>query len=544
MRAVQHTLFLMIFFFGNLTLFSQNVLWEKSLGGKHIEYLTDAVPTADYGFILAGSSLSDKTGKHEQINQGDYDFWIWKMDEFGDPVWQRSYGGNGLDLLKVMKKTPDGGFILGGTSTSKTSGDKKEAGFALEDLWIIKLNAAGDEDWQITLGGLGADYLMSLEPTKDGGFVVGATSSSEAIDHKNGKSSAGFGGLDYWVIKLDKKGNIVWQKTFGGIFDDRLTAVVEYELGKYVVAGTSNSSQSGNRREALAGISDFWLVFLDENGAEEQQISIGGDLEDELTTLLVSKDGSLVLGGNSNSDVSLKKRAEQKKGTDFWLVKMKTDGEILWQETYNIAHQDKLISMVENPDLSLVLSGYAVPKLTPNPKEIKGKKEKGEHDFCLIKTDGKGKELWRKIVGSDGTDRLHKTIITRDGGYLLAGTSDGGRSKQKSSESMATDFWVVKLKDEEKHEVERANGLEAFPNPASNFVNVIISFEYESGSTTLYNIQGTVLQKFNITDRTIPFDLSNYPAGVYIAEVNALVLVEGKPENRRETIKIMKSSNQ
>jgi hypothetical protein len=105
-------------------------------------------------------------------------------------------------------------------------------------------------------------------------------------------------------------------------------------MGKYVVAGTSNSSQSGNRREALAGISEYWLVFLDETGEEEQQISIGGDLEDELTTLLVSKDGSLVLGGNSNSDVSLKKKAEQKKGTDFWLLKMKTDGEILWQETY------------------------------------------------------------------------------------------------------------------------------------------------------------------------------------------------------------------
>ena len=180
----------------HLNVMAQKVSWEKSLGGKHIEYLNDVVATSDYGFILAGSSLSDKSGKQEQFNQGDYDYWLWKMNEFGDPVWQRSYGGNGLDMLKVIKRTKDGGFILGGTSTSGVSGQKKEAGFALEDLWIIKLDAAGDEEWQITLGGLGEDYLNSIETTQDGGYIIGATSSSDILDHAHGKTANAFGGLD------------------------------------------------------------------------------------------------------------------------------------------------------------------------------------------------------------------------------------------------------------------------------------------------------------------------------------------------------------
>ncbi|WP_321539780.1 hypothetical protein [Flavobacterium piscinae] len=72
-----------------MRLFSQDILWEKSIGGKHADYLFDAVPTADYGFLLAGSSLSGKTGKKTDANQGDLDYWLWKMNEHGDLEWQK-----------------------------------------------------------------------------------------------------------------------------------------------------------------------------------------------------------------------------------------------------------------------------------------------------------------------------------------------------------------------------------------------------------------------------------------------------------------------
>jgi len=103
-----------------LTVYSQDILWEKSFGGVHAEYLFDAQPTADYGFILAGSSLSDKSGNKEENNQGDLDYWVWKMDENGNLDWQKSFGGNGFDLLQSIKNTRDGGFILAGTSSSSS----------------------------------------------------------------------------------------------------------------------------------------------------------------------------------------------------------------------------------------------------------------------------------------------------------------------------------------------------------------------------------------------------------------------------------------
>ncbi|TDO77769.1 hypothetical protein EV143_1031, partial [Flavobacterium chryseum] len=80
--------------------YCQDILWEKSYGGQHADYLFDAQPTADYGFILAGSSLSNKTGNKNDDNHGDLDYWIWKMNEKGDLDWQKSIGGSGFDLLQ------------------------------------------------------------------------------------------------------------------------------------------------------------------------------------------------------------------------------------------------------------------------------------------------------------------------------------------------------------------------------------------------------------------------------------------------------------
>ncbi|NLN25159.1 MAG: hypothetical protein GX163_05830 [Bacteroidetes bacterium] len=130
--------------FGFFLIYSSNaqeILWEKSYGGTHSEYLFDAIPTADYGFILAGSSLSGKSGNKAMASAGNFDYWIWKMDEKGDLDWQHSFGGSGTDHLNSIRSTSDGGYILAGTSNSPKDGDKKEESYGQEDFWIIKLNA-------------------------------------------------------------------------------------------------------------------------------------------------------------------------------------------------------------------------------------------------------------------------------------------------------------------------------------------------------------------------------------------------------------------
>ncbi|WP_291132369.1 T9SS type A sorting domain-containing protein [Flavobacterium sp. UBA7682] len=509
---------------------AQDILWEKSYGGKHADYLFDVVPTPDYGFLLAGSSLSKKTGNKTEDNRGDLDYWVWKMDEKGDLDWQRSFGGKGQDVLRSVLLTNDGGFLLAGSSQSSEGLDKKGKANGGNDFWIIKLNAAGVEEWQRTIGGSGQDELSTALKTLDGGFILAGSSSSGLSGDKKAKN---FGGLDYWVVKIDGKGTIVWQNTFGGIYNDELRSVALTEDGGYILGGSSNSPESGNKTERGLGQGDYWIVKLDDKGKLEWQKGIGGTSDDQLSVVCQTSEGNYILGGSSSSESSESKSKGNESGIDFWVVSIDKKLEILWQETYNISKVDVLTSLVENDDMTILLGGYGQGEPFKK-KELRGKRQedvgvvkKGTGDYVAIKISEKGEELWRKEVGSDGQDVLVKVIEVRDGGYLMAGTSKtiqtvDGRVKatgNKSSGKGSNDFWVVKLKDKQKIKPP-AKPVEAIPNPAMDYTNIIVGYEYTKGTATLVDISGHVLQQFKITDRTIPIDLTGLPEGIYIVNIS------------------------
>jgi type IX secretion system substrate protein len=492
------------------TAHSQDILWEKSYGGKHADYLSDVIPTADYGFILAGSSASGKNGNKTEINQGNLDYWVWKMDEKGEMDWQTSFGGSGIDFLQSIKLTSDGGFILAGTSNSVKGVQKNEECRGEEDFWIIKLDARGGEMWQKTIGGNGQEKLNSIIQTKDGGYLVGGSSSSDISGEKKEKNR---GNLDYWIVKLDKTGKIEWQKTYGGKQFDILKSVVQTNEGGYVLGGYSNSTASGDKSVSNIGAGDYWVIKTDDKGEMEWQRTIGGDKDDQLNTLIQLSDGAYVLGGNSNSGATNNK-SKGSKGTDFWVIKLDKKGEIIWQETYDYGKADVLTSIIENQDKTLLIGGYAQSEVMGTSKKDK----EGINDYIALKVNSKGEEIWNQTVGSNGEDLLKKLIETRDGGYLLAGTSKSKISRDKNTNKGSNDFWVVKLKDKDKPEKPKAP-IEAIPNPAQTYTNVIVGFEFDTGTATVYDLGGRQLQQFEIKDRTVPVDLSRYPEGIYIVEI-------------------------
>ncbi len=571
-----------------LTVYSQDILWEKSFGGVHAEYLFDAQPTADYGFILAGSSLSDKSGNKEENNQGDLDYWVWKMDENGNLDWQKSFGGNGFDLLQSIKNTNDGGFILAGTSSSNPLpviarnvangeaqvGAKKDSCRGVTDFWVIKLNAAGEEQWQRTLGGSGQDEVLTVFQTRDGGFMVGGSSSSspqpppkegeqatEGIVERTdlygnnnsningnekmgyakpdlyGKSEKSRGNMDYWIVKLDKNGELQWQKTYGGEYADLLRSMEQTKDGGYILGGYSNSPQSGEKADDIKGIGDYWILKIDAVGKIEWQQTYGGNGDNQLYAIHQTQDGGYIAGGNSNSTETLTAMGGRvSNGTDYWVIKMDENGGIVWSKTYDFGKVDILTSLVENKDHTYLVGGYSSSPLAPEGGTENHKKVKvpeGINDYIALKIDDSGEVLWEQTVGSDGEDILKKMIETRDGGYLMAGTSSGKASGDKKTAMGSNDFWVVKIKDKEKPLREKTTSIEAIPNPTASFTNIIIGYEFEKGTATVVDIAGRVLQQFPITSRTVPVDLSQYPDGVYIVNIKTKVQSDG--------VKIIKS---
>lgn len=525
-----------------LFIHSQDILWEKSYGGKNADYLFDAQPTADNGFILAGSSLSGKTGTKTASNNGDLDYWVWKMDANGKLDWQKSLGGSGFDLLQSIKGTRDGGFILAGTSSSNQGMDKQLDSKGLSDFWVVKLDAKGQEQWQQTVGGSGQEDLLTVIPTRDGGYLLGGSSSSAktvisatttlktqstAKEDLTLKTESTRGSMDYWIVKLDSKGNVMWQKTYGGRYSDLLRSLEQTKDGGFILGGYSNSPKSGDKTAASIGIGDYWVIKTDELGAIEWQNTYGGTGDNQLYVVHQTADEGFIVGGNTNSPGSLTvKGGSVQSGSDFWLLRLDVKGEVVWSETYNYGKSDILTSLVENSDHSFLVGGYAQSERGTMAKGLIQKEATGINDYIALKVNEKGEAVWEKIVGSGGEDILRKLISTRDGGYLLAGTSNASSSGDKSTTLGSNDFWVVKLKDQ-LVPLEVQSSIEAIPNPVSTFTNIIIGYEYEMGTATVVDLAGRILQQFTISSRTVPIDMSMYPEGIYIVNIKTNVKSEG-----------------
>ncbi len=156
-----------------------------------------------------------------------------------DIEWQNTIGGNSDDELYSVIETTDGGYLLGGWSWSGISGDKSEVSQGYNDYWVVKLDGSGDILWQNTIGGYSTDELSSVIQTIDGGYLLGGYSYSGISGDKT-EANQGYH-PDYWVVKLDGFGNILWQNNIGGNTTDDLYSVIQTTDGGYLLGGESSS---------------------------------------------------------------------------------------------------------------------------------------------------------------------------------------------------------------------------------------------------------------------------------------------------------------
>ncbi|MFC2121989.1 hypothetical protein ACFLTI_10390, partial [Bacteroidota bacterium] len=191
--------------------------WNKKIGGSGNQKTYSVFQLDDGGYILSGNSMTDD-------NMGD--MWLFKTDENGNMLWEKTFGGSQWDNAYSMQITADSGYILAGYTKSAGNGE--------EDLWLIKTDSQGNEIWNKIYGESMVDYVYSIQITEDGGFVTGGFS-----------NSSGTGNFDFWLFKTDSNGNREWSKTIGGNRDDFAFSVAQTFDGGYVMAGRTNSFGNG-----------------------------------------------------------------------------------------------------------------------------------------------------------------------------------------------------------------------------------------------------------------------------------------------------------
>ena len=353
-----------------------------------------------------------------------------------------------------------------------------------------------------------------------------------------GKTESCRGNEDLWLVKLDKEGTVEWQKTYGGLYTDAAKVVLPSKKGGYIIGGTTQSPKGKGKKSDHYGLSDYWLLEIDKYGELVWEKNLGSNQDDVLTAMTTTRDGGYILGGYSNSDAMHSKTIGNANGTDFWVIKTDSDGVISWQKTFDTGKLDLLTSILENPDGSIMIGGYAQPEPKgANSTDLLGKigvgkGQEGISDYIGLKINAKGEEIWKKTVGSKGDEVLRKLFETRDGGLVFIGTSNGAASGEKTKSIGKDDYWIVKLKDIAKAEVAMAT-VEAMPNPASSYTNIVLNFDYTSGTASLYDLSGRLVRSEEIKgNRMIPMEIGNLPEGVYVIQV--------KTDVNDESIKIIK----
>ena len=413
--------------------------WQNTIGGSSDDNLYSIQQTSDGGYILGGYSSSGISGDKTEASLGGVDYWVVKLNSSGAIEWQNTIGGSSDDWLRSLQQTTDGGYILGGYSSSGISGDKTEALLGGFDYWVVKLNSSGAIEWQNTIGGSSDDYLTTLRQTTEGGYIVGGYSySGISVD----KTEEKLGVSDYWVLKLNSSGAIEWQNTIGGSNSDFLKSLRQTTDGGYIVGGYSYSGISGDKAEISMGSSDYWVLKLNSSGAIEWQNAIGGNYGDELTSLQQTTEGGYIVGGNSTSGISGDKTEATLGNWDYWVVKLNSSGVIEWQNTIGGSGGDGLYSLQQTVDGGYILGGGSASGISGDKTETLV----GSSDYWIVKLNSSGVIESQIGIGGDGHDDLYSLQQTTDGGYILGGWSNSGISGDKTESSLGSyDYWLLKL---------------------------------------------------------------------------------------------------
>jgi len=318
--------------------YAQKVSWQKNVESGTQDFLSGLAVTIDGQYLVSGSSIQKNQNPTDSKQNKGYDYHILKLDQQGQKVWEKYFSGNQHDYLSSTVSTQEGGFLLAGTSYSSLALDKKHKSNGSSDIWVIKIDENGEEEWQQTIGTRYGEEARGVTQTTDQEYIVAGSTNHPKL---------GYGSKDVLITKLDQKGRIISQLILGGNGLDEVEKVIPTKdggalLGIYSRSGmyegqakskitskdlnsissqnnhsessvnntntsTSNPQDSESyeitfygKKEQNYGEGDYWIVKLDKNGNIQWEKNFGGSEDDHVRTMALT-DSGYIIGGESRS---------------------------------------------------------------------------------------------------------------------------------------------------------------------------------------------------------------------------------------------------
>lgn len=490
-------IFLLILTFFNNNLLGQTT-FEKMYGSSNYEEIWDSKLFSDSTVILAGYT-------------GFGNAYFIKANLNGDTIWTKELIDPGLDLIYTIVETNDNGIIAAGRTSSFSVG-------AL-DIFLVKLDKNGSVLWRKSIGGIGDDTANEIKQTFDNGFIIVG----------NTYSFGAGSGNDFYIVKTDSIGNIIWTKTIGNILNDNAYSVFETTNHDIVITGLTTENNNV----------DVMVARLDQNGLIKWVNKYGGNGDDRGNSIIENNNQELIVNGLYDGDILL--------------MKLDSLGNVIWSKTYGGIASDWGYSVKETKSNNLIFCGYQqLPSFGP--------------EFLIVKTDQSGDTLWAKNYGNNNNQYAtnieenfdntifvtgYSQVLSSDYDYFLVKTDSLGRTSCTNrnapinvnnlsltavpkvyttssggssvvgtqSESAFCNINVLCQSLLAVTEMSKEISVKVYPNPASDIINVIFN---NNGfhSLRIINFIGATVYSENLTDKLTCLDVSSLSKGIYLLNIS------------------------
>lgn len=341
-------------------------------------------------------------------------------------LFMKAYGGSREDVSFKVVPAWDGGYIAAGYAKSIDGDVTHPTGESIfkYSAWVVKYDVYGNVTWDTCYGDYGSEKeegFYDIARTSEGGYIMCGFTGASDFDS------------DYWVVKTDADGNILWRKKFGGSEDDDAMSVIESSDGNYVVTGVSSSNDGDvtGHHTGVAVADDIWVIKLNTDGNLVWQKSLGGTNTEYVhpaSSIVETPDGGYITGcrtySNNTGDITGSFGAE-----DGWIVKLDTDGNILWQKCLGTIVNDAVYGIAMKDEHILVAGARTSACCSP------------AFDAWFAELDAVGNILQEEIYGGTETEQFLDVEVLDDG-YILFGyaeSSDGDPGMNYGEE----DVWVI-----------------------------------------------------------------------------------------------------
>lgn len=415
----------------NSTVITTETAFVKTFGGSKNDVIQSVVSTLDGGYATFGYTQSNDFDIINKTNES-FDFWVMKFLADDTLQWSKTFGGSNDDRGYDIIATSEGGFALLGFSKSSDGDVSKNAGN--QDFWLTKITEDGILSWQKTFGYAGSDAGITLLQTQDQGYLLtGVLDVTASNGQGNSKNAQKHAGGDIWVIKLNNSGDLEWSKYYGGSFTDTPFGVAETEDNSYIIAASSDSEDfniSNNK-----GSYDFWILKIASDGNLIWEKSFGGSEIDEARAISATNDGNFMIVGDTRS--SDKDVSNNNGGADLWMLKIASDGNLIWEKTIGSSSFDVARSISKTDDSSFIVAGNS-------RGSDAGFTNNGQNDAWVLKVDANGNTVWQKFIGGSENDLLFDAIELNNQSIIAIGESTSANGDIKENKGFS-DALIIKI---------------------------------------------------------------------------------------------------